>query len=96
MMNERKPKLPDRSVITPETLAELLPEISGQIDLPVVSADDAEEVDMVVCNRVGMPTRFRDNEYGTCSICGFAIYFRPHIPRRPRRVCVTCALQTSH
>lgn len=59
-----------------------------------VSAEQAEQADVVVCMRVGTgdETRFDDNEYGVCVDCGAAIYCRPYVPKKPPKVCVDCVI----
>lgn len=65
-------------------------EIAG-IPFTLVSDEDANLVDFVVCVRADTPSRFDDNETGVCSHCGVAIIFRPHIPKDPPRICLQCA-----
>ena len=47
--------------------------------------------DYLVCCTASMPSPFRDNLPGRCSRCGIAIYFRPHVPPRPKKICIDCA-----
>lgn len=80
--------------MTPRTVLELSADtLHAMRDVPVVSQAEAEDVDIMVCNRVGMPTKFADNEYGQCFMCDHAVYFRPHAPKKPKRICVDCAVQ---
>lgn len=60
--------------------------------IKVVSTDEAEKADYVVCCRLGRPTIFSDNEYGACSHCGHVIFFRPHVPKQPPKICIECCL----
>ncbi len=60
------------------------------LPIQIVSTEEAEKADMVVCCRVGTPSDFTDNEFGTCSDCGHAIFFRPYMPKKPRKICVEC------
>lgn len=62
-------------------------------DIEVVSDNEAELADFVVCCRTGTPTPFKDNLYGECSECSHQVFFRPHAPKRPPRVCMECAMQ---
>lgn len=62
--------------------------------IPVVTAEEAENADAVVCLRLGTPTPFTDNETGTCSHCQHAVVFRPHTPKRPPKICLECFRDT--
>jgi hypothetical protein len=64
----------------------------GGFEIPVVSNEEAEEVDFVVCSRVG-PSPFSDNLESTCSFCGAAIMHRPYIPKKPPKICLECAVE---
>lgn len=61
--------------------------------IKVVSPEDAEQADMCVCMRIGEGDMFRfdDNVYGKCADCGHGIYHRPTMPKKPPKVCVSCA-----
>lgn len=65
----------------------------GGIPVTVVSNEEANQVDFVVCVRAGTPSPFDDNETGVCSRCGAAIIFRPDIPKDPPRICLECAAE---
>jgi len=67
----------------------MLPGINVPIE--VVSDEEAEEADFIVCGSPG-PTPWLDNVETTCGDCGSAVIHRPHAPKRPRKVCVACAL----
>lgn len=58
----------------------------------VVSQANAEQAAAVVCCRAGMPSHFADNETGICAHCGHAIFFRPHVPMSPPKICIECAM----
>lgn len=60
--------------------------------IKIVSQEEAEQVELVVCCRVGLPRHFDDDEEGVCSHCGHAIFFRPTAPRKPPKVCVECTM----
>lgn len=60
------------------------------LSITIVSDAEAEAASYVVCLRLGSPTRFRDNEVGACSHCGTAVIFRPHMPKKPPRICIEC------
>lgn len=64
----------------------------GGIPVTVVSDDEANLADFVVCALASTPSPFTDNETGTCSKCGAAIIFRPYIPKGPPRICLQCAM----
>lgn len=62
----------------------------------IISQEDAEEVDCVVCLRIselpdGKPY-FKDDVRVPCAGCGAPILHRPTAPRKPPKVCGQCAL----
>lgn len=60
-----------------------------------VELDDdgnGEHADIVVCMRLTQPLMMPDNDIGICAQCGEAIQFRPHVPKRPRKVCMECVI----
>lgn len=60
----------------------------------VVTAEEAEAVDAVVCLRKeDDPGYFRDNLTGICNDCGAEVVFRPTAPKAPIRVCLKCATE---
>lgn len=57
----------------------------------VVSQDDAEALaEFYVCPRLTQPLMMPDNEIDLCTMCGEAIQFRPHAPKRLDKVCTEC------
>jgi hypothetical protein len=58
----------------------------------LVSDEEAEQCDYVVCVRVGTPSHFTDDETGVCAHCGHAIFWRPSMPKRPPKICIQCML----
>ena len=60
--------------------------------ITVVSDEEAERSDMVVCLPDSGPRYFDDDVRATCAMCGIAIRHRPHVPKQPPKVCVNCAL----
>jgi hypothetical protein len=65
----------------------------GGTPVTLVTPEEAEEVDYVVC----MPalyanSKFSDNVQGECAKCGCAIAYRPHVPKKPPKVCYECAM----
>ena len=59
--------------------------------IKVVSEVEAELADAVVCLPLPDPMYFPDNKTGVCSRCGIGIFFRPHVPILPPKVCIHCA-----
>ena len=60
---------------------------------PLALAEDrlaAEAVDLVLCVPDEGPTYFPDDVHTTCADCGTPIRHRPHVPRRPKKVCLAC------
>jgi len=58
--------------------------------IEIVSDEEAEKAEFLVCVRVGQPTPFDDNETGVCSKCGAEVQFRPYAPKTPQRLCMEC------
>jgi len=56
----------------------------------VVSQEEAEKCDYVVCMPADSPSPFTDNLRGHCSVCNQPIIFRPHVPKKPPKVCIHC------
>lgn len=76
-MNKRKRK----------DIDELLKNVS------VVSQDEAENVDVVICMPDEGPSYFTDDVQANCATCGIPIRHRPHVPKRPPKVCIHCGLK---
>ena len=66
------------------------------LPISIVSGEEAEAVDFVVCCRAGRPSPFKDNVTGVCAHCGHAIFFRPYMPQKPQKICVECAVDLAH
>lgn len=64
----------------------------GGKEVKVVSQEDAEKVDFVVC---GPTSYFPDDVKTVCAQCRTPIVHRPHAPKRPPKVCMTCAVMLS-
>jgi hypothetical protein len=62
----------------------------GGIPIEVVSDEDADKADFIVCMREGTPTPFDDNFKGVCCYCGAGIIYRWHAPRGPKKICLEC------
>lgn len=60
--------------------------------MKVVSNEEAEEADFVVCVRSDQATPFTDNLHSPCSECGVSVQYRPHAPKKPKRICMECAV----
>lgn len=63
--------------------------------IQIVSDAEAEEATLVVCMPIGGPRYFDDDVETVCSECGTGIFHRPHVPKKPRKVCIDCALKLS-
>lgn len=60
----------------------------------VVTADEAETADAVVCLRKeDDPGVFDDNLTGLCNDCGSEVVYRPSAPKTPIRICLKCAME---
>lgn len=60
------------------------------IPVTIVPDEEAEQCDFVVC---GPDSYFPDDVRSVCSDCGTMIVHRPHVPKRPRKICMTCFLK---
>lgn len=54
------------------------------------SGDGGEHADVLVCRLITVPLLMPDNVTGLCSKCFRMVQFRPHAPKKPRRVCDEC------
>lgn len=63
----------------------------GGHDVTIVSDEEAEKVDYVVCMPADTLSPFRDNVRANCWACGKPIIHRPHVPKKPPKICVDCA-----
>jgi hypothetical protein len=61
--------------------------------IEVVSDEDAEKVDYLVCIPLGVPSLFTDNLKGVCCKCGVDVQYRWHAPRKPKRICIDCIVK---
>lgn len=66
--------------------------MTSPLPIRVVSQEDAEKAAFYVCNRVGCPSHFVDDRIGVCAHCHHPIYFRPHAPVAPVKICLECAI----
>lgn len=58
--------------------------------IPIVSDEEAEQCDYLICARAGTPSPFNDNFTGICCRCGHDVIYRWHAPRKPKRICMEC------
>jgi formylmethanofuran dehydrogenase subunit E len=85
---ERKQRNGDTPHVDEESFRRFLEETG----IKVVSDEEAEEVDAVVCNTADIPSYFDNNVDTVCADCGAAIYHRPHVPKKPKKICINCAV----
>lgn len=67
---------------------------SGDIPINIVSNEEAEQADFVVCCTVDMPSEQPEwrKTYGSCAMCGTGIYWNwTSAPKRPPKICIQCA-----
>ena len=55
--------------------------------------EELEEASMVVCMPNDSPSYFSDDVYTTCAECGVGIHHRPYMPKKPKKVCIECAVK---
>jgi hypothetical protein len=65
----------------------------GGLSVEVVSNEEAEKADYVVCSPEG-PSPFTDNLIGNCCKCGVKVMYRWHAPRTPKKICIFCVTDT--
>lgn len=58
--------------------------------IKVVSEEEAEDCDYVVCMPADTPSPFTDNLVGHCCECGVKVIYRWHAPRKPKKICLVC------
>ena len=62
-----------------------------KLNIQVKSQEECEQVDYVVC--VLWPDHlFPDDVRSKCCACGREIGHRPHVPKKPPKICVECVL----
>lgn len=62
----------------------------SELNISVVSDEEAEKASAVVCMRKGFESPFDDNVEGVCSVCNHAIIYRPYMPIAPPKICYEC------
>lgn len=60
-------------------------------EVNVVSTDDAEAAEYVVCVRATDFSPYKDNVFSFCCECGEKVQHRPHVPTVPKKICLKCA-----
>ena len=59
----------------------------------VVSKEEAEEADLIVCAPWENCVYFEDDVKTSCADCGRAIGHRPHAPKKPPKICLECMMR---
>ena len=65
----------------------------GDLEVEVVSDEEAEAVEYVVCMPASTPSPFKDNLTGFCCACGIKVIHRWHAPRKPPKICMECMIK---
>jgi hypothetical protein len=65
----------------------------GGGSISVVSDEEAEECDYLVCVTADTPSSFPDNLVGFCCECRVPVIYRWHAPRKPKRICMRCMVE---
>lgn len=68
----------------------------GPLKVRIVSDEEAEQADWVVCGDAAMPSPFNDDVLTTCALCTRAIRHRPHMPSGLPKICLGCAVAFSN
>jgi hypothetical protein len=66
--------------------------VPGLPAIPLVSADETELADFVVCARRSPAVALPGNVEAQCALCGAVIVHRPYMPKRPMKMCLECFL----
>jgi len=67
----------------------------GTLPIEIVSEEEAEKAEAVVCNTTDIPSMLPQSRlaYGNCAWCGKAIYWsRITAPKKPPKVCIHCMI----
>lgn len=62
------------------------------MEIEIRSEAECEEADAVVCGDISY---FPDDVKTTCAWCKKKIVHRPHVPKRPPKVCISCMVLLS-
>ena len=60
------------------------------VPLHIGTDAECEACDYVVCGDPAWPSPFTDNVHTTCALCGHPVIHRPHVPKTPPKICLTC------
>lgn len=63
------------------------------LPITVVSGEDAEKAEFVICARKTTPAHFAGDDSGVCCACGEEVRFRPHAPKKPPKMCMECMIE---
>ena len=72
------------------TEADLRTELE-RLNIKVVDDATAEAADYVLCMPDGQAEYFTDDVHTQCFFCLRPIHHRPHVPKRPKKICIDCA-----
>jgi hypothetical protein len=53
----------------------------------------SEDADFLVCARANDDPAKADYVFDDCCVCGVAIMYPPDAPRKPKRICMKCAIE---
>jgi hypothetical protein len=68
--------------------------IPGMPPITVLTSDEeAENVEYLVCAVMTEEPMFEDNFVGNCCVCGTKVQYRWHAPRKPKKICMQCAVK---
>ena len=63
--------------------------------IKVVSDDEAEQADFVICCTNDSPRYFDDDIETACAQCDVGSHHRPNAPQRPKKICLECAARNA-
>ena len=88
---------PVGNVVTTKAVADEVAEATGDDvrdeGVAIISEEEAEKADVVICSPDWIPSEFTDDIHGTCAHCGTPIHYRPHTPKRPMKLCIMCGVE---
>lgn len=62
-----------------------------KIPVKVASEKELEKADFVICMPLPDPKHFEGNIETECAFCKRGIYHRPYMPKKPLKICLSCA-----
>ena len=80
---------------SPHVTVELKSGSGGIPPIKIISDDEAETADAVVCVLATASSPFTDNVFTRCAECGVGIQHRPHAPKSPRKLCIRCTMKAA-